>query len=268
MILTPKETASMERLTSKDRWRYSQKLVTRENISVIQKRDEWVAVVQQLLSEEEVEYLELGCAPGQYTAAISEARPWKISGIDYSDDAELFTKTLANAGKTSTLHHIDMFQQQIDQRFDIVSSFGLVEHFRGSTLDQVLRLHDFYTKPSGTVVIVVPNFTGFNYVWHYLFDRPDLDRHNIDVMQPVVFEWFSHRGYEVLFNDYVGVLRLWGNSGWIRYKFLGRAIAGIAVLLSKVARGLAMMGFSLTGRTWSPFLVFVARKPEYSRSIN
>ena len=258
----------MERLTSKDRWRYSQKLATQENIRVIQKRDEWIEVVKRLLPEEELDYLELGCAPGQYTAALSEARPWDISGIDYSDDAELFTETLANVGKPSRLYRIDMFQQQLDQRFDIVSSFGLVEHFRGATLDHVLRLHDVYTKPSGTVVIVVPNFTGVNYVWHYLFDRPDLDRHNIDVMQPVVFDWFSHRGYEVLFNDYVGVLRLWGNSRWTRYKFLGKAIAGIAVGLSKVARCLAMMGFSLTGRTWSPFLVFVARKPEYSRSIN
>lgn len=262
MNKSQEDTGDAQRLTTKKRWRYSRQTATRKNINAIKEREEWLAVFQRFVPELEIDYLELGCAPGQYTAALSESKPWRISGIDYSEDAELFKETLAIVGKDATLHRIDMFHQQIDQRFDVVTSIGLVEHFRGSMLDQVFGLHDLYAKPGGTVMIMVPNFTGFNYVWHYLFDRPDLDRHNVDVMQPAVFDWFSHRGYEILFNDYIGVMRLWGNSGWTRYRFVGRAVAGVAVVLSKVARGLHRIGLSLSGRTWSPSLIFVARKPK------
>lgn len=247
-------------LTTKERWRYARQMATRRHIETIKRREEWLPVVKEFLPGTELDYLELGCAPGQYTAALAEGTPWAISGIDYSDDAAVFLETLATVGKEAKLYRLDMFQERVPAQFDVVISIGLVEHFRGSLLDEVFALHDSYLRPGGVLVLMVPNFTGFNYFWHYLFDRPDLDRHNVDVMQPAVFEWYAERGYESLFNDYVGVMRLWGNSGWMRYRLLGKAVAGLAVGLSKLARGLGRIGIRLSGRTWSPTLLYIARK--------
>lgn len=260
MANTDSDLQQSMKLTTKERWRYTKLSTTRSNIDNIKRRDEWLAIVKQFLPQKELEYLELGCAPGQYTAALAEGTLWKISGIDYSDDAELFRDSLAIVGKEATLYHMDMFEKRLDVQFDVVTSIGLVEHFRATMLDEVFELHDTYLRPGGYVVIMVPNFTGFNYLWHYIFDMPDLDRHNIDVMQPVVFNWFRDRGYRVVFNDYVGVMRLWGNSGWTRYWLVGKVVAGMAVGLSKLALLLDKVGIRFSGRTWSPTLLFIGQK--------
>ena len=260
MLSTQSNSAESMTLTGKDRWRYVKDATTRKNIDAIKRREEWLGVIKKVVPQTELDYLELGCAPGQYTAALAESTGWRVSGIDYSDDAELFKETLATVGKTAVLYHLDMFETKVDARFDVVASVGLVEHFRGSMLERVFDLHDQYARPGGYVVIMVPNFTGFNYFWHYMFDRPDLDRHNVDTMQPAVFEWFRARGYEVLVNEYVGVMRLWGNSGWTRYWLTGKAVAATAVALSKAALLLDKIGLRLRGRSWSPALLFIARK--------
>ena len=248
------------KLTEKGRWRYNAAWGERRTIEMVRKRDEWLSIVRRLVPDGPMRYLELGCAPGLYTAALAEGTQWEITGIDYSDDAERFIATLATVGKRATLHQADMFLHRIDGCFDIVCSFGLVEHFRGSSLDVVLSLHDSYVAEGGYVVIEMPNFTGFQYFWHYLFDRPDLDNHNVDVMQPMAMQWFGQQGYELLFNDYVGPMRLWGNSGWMRFRVIGKIVAGIAVGLSKVARTLDTIGIKFRGRSWSPDFLMVARK--------
>jgi SAM-dependent methyltransferase len=248
------------KLTNPDRWRYSNKLATRKNINTINRRDEWLSIIKKIIPDCEMKYLELGCAPGQYTAAIVEGTNWNVSGIDYSVDADIFVETISIVGKDAKLYKVDMFNERVQETFNIVCSFGLVEHFRGTLLDDVFKLHDSYLLENGYVVIEVPNFTGFHYIWHYIFDRPDMDNHNIDVMQPSALSWFENNGYEVLYNDYVGVLRLWGNSGFLKYRLVGKVVAGLAVGLSKVALLLDKLGFKLRGRTWSPALLFIARK--------
>lgn len=248
------------RLTDKTRWEYDKSHATLKNINSIRRRDEWLQVVNKYVPDGDMNYLELGCAPGQYSAVLSENKKWQVSGIDYSDDADLFLETMKLVKKDATLYKIDMFNNRIDVLFDIVISIGLVEHFRGELLDNVFKLHDSYIKPGGYLIIQVPNFTGFQYIWHYLFDRPDLDNHNVDVMQPNSLNWFKQNGYEILFNDYVGILRLWGNSSWNKNRLVGKIIAGLGVFLSKLALLLSYVGIKLRGRSWSPGLLLIAKK--------
>jgi hypothetical protein len=251
------------KLTDKTRWRYDRKnWVGRHQIDAIKKRDEWLETLYRLLPRNDKKnYLEIGASPGIYTASLVEKTPWSITGIDYSDDADLFLANLDLVGKKASLIKADIFDLNIDEKFDIVCSFGLIEHFRGETLDKVFQIHDSFATKGSFVVIQMPNFTGINYFWHYLFDRPDLDNHNIDAMQPSSLRWFENNGYEVIYNDYIGVLRLWGNSGWLNYKVLGKAVAGTAVFISFVVRFFDRLGFKFfRGRTWSPALLFVAKK--------
>jgi SAM-dependent methyltransferase len=248
------------RLTDKDRWRYEKDDATLSNLVSIKKREEWLKIVKQYVPSTKLNYLELGCAPGQYSAVLSESTDWSISGIDYSDDSEVFLKTMSLVGKEAELFNIDMFNEKIDKVFDIVISVGLVEHFRGAMLEDVFRLHDYYVDKGGYLIIQIPNFTGFNYFWHYLFDRPDLDNHNIDVMQLQSLEWFSGQGYEILFNDYVGPLRVWGATSWSHIKLMSKLVAGIGIIVSSIALLLDKIGIRLRGRTWSPGILMIARK--------
>jgi len=127
-------------------------------------------------------------------------------------------------------------------------------------LENVFRLHDSYLTNGGYLIIQIPNFTGFNYVWHYLFDRPDLDNHNIDVMQLQSLEWFADKGYEIVFNDYVGPLRVWGASSWSHIRFMSKLVAGFGMVVSKLALMLDKIGLKLRGRTWSPGILLIAKK--------
>lgn len=79
-------------------------------------------------------------------------------------------------------------------------------------------------------------------------------------MQPAVFSGVLGDRYETLFLNYVGVMRLWGNSGFTKTWFGGKAVAGVANALSATARGLAKIGLGLRERSFSPYLLYVGRK--------
>ena len=248
------------RLTNKDRWRYGRRNAGLNAVNYAIKHEEWLATIKKLVPSGKCEYLELGAAPGTCSAALCKDNDWVCSGIDYSEDADLFLSTLESVGKQATLYKMDIFETKIDKKFDIVSSFGLVEHFRGASLDKIFNIHDAYLRKGGYLIIEVPNFTGFHYFWRYIFDKPELDNHNIDVMQPKSMCWFEDKGYEIIYNDYVGIMRLSGNSGWTKYWFTGKAVAAAGKLMSLIAKGLAKIGVKLQGQTFSPALLFIAHK--------
>jgi SAM-dependent methyltransferase len=249
------------RLTDKSRWTYQRPAAARDDIVARIDREEWVRKIRETLPDEPLDVLELGCAPGDLSAAIMLNKPWAPFGIDYSDDAALYVETLRGIGKSPTLYKLDLFEQKIDRKFDVVCSFGLIEHFRGRMFDELLELHDHYLKPGGYLAAALPNFTGAQYLWHYLFDRPDLDNHNVDSMQPASFQLFEDLGYETLFNDYVGTFRVWGNSGWTWNWFLGKSVAALAKLLSLPFTLAAEVGLKLRGRSFSPYFLYIGRKP-------
>jgi SAM-dependent methyltransferase len=248
------------RLTTKTDWQYKD-FPDLRSIQDAWKRDEWIRIANKILPSSSVRYLELGCAPGTFTAALSKDKDWLITGIDFSDDSNKFISTLFCVQKTGRFFHADIFNFSMGEVFDIVASFGLVEHFRGSSFDQLMDIHDRYVAPGGYCVVVVPNFTGVPYFFHFVFDRPSLDNHNIDAMHPdTIAEFFRQRGYEIVFHKYVGILRLWGNSGFLNSRILAKTVAGLAVSLSKLASLMSLLGIHLRGRSWSPYLMVIARK--------
>jgi hypothetical protein len=143
----------------------------------------------------------------------------------------------------------------------VVCSFGLIEHFRGAEIDQVVMIHNKYVRPGGYVVILLPNFTGVQYFWHYLFDRPNLDSHNVGSMNLETFQVFDELGYTTLFKDFHGQFRVWGNSSWVGNWFTGKAVAALSHLISKTSGLLGRIGVKLTGRSLSPYILYIAQRP-------
>lgn len=248
------------RLTDKSRW--SQRhAVDEQALRRIRAREEWMDVIAGSIPQVPLDVLELGCSPGTLSAALMAGTPWNAFGIDYSDDADEFVKAFERIGKTATLYKGDIFDTPIDRQFDVVCSFGLIEHFRGRELDELLEIHHNYVRPGGYVIILLPNFTGYQYFWHYIFDRPDLDNHNVGVMNPGTFRLFEELGYKTIFKDFNGVLRVWGNSGWLGTWFTGKAVAALAHMVSGGAKLLSKVGLKLSGRSFAPYLLFIGQRP-------
>lgn len=256
----------MNRLTTKTDWRWDKAdLLSPEAIlRKAKKADHWACVARSFYTPGDRTFLELGCAPGDTSAMLTMGTRLRVFGVDFSDDSGLYLEAMRAVQKEATLYQEDVFDFSPGTCFDIVASCGLVEHFRGNALEQLLTKHDELLSPGGLLIIEVPNMTGLQYFWHYLFDKPDLRLHNIDVMQPTTFSVFEERGYTCLFSEYLGQCQLWGTS---RFKNNGRrtllslVAAGVNVGLNTVFDAAAWTGIKLTGEALSPVFLYVARKP-------
>ena len=74
----------------------------------------------------------------------------------------------------------DFFSFDSDIKYDIVCSFGFVEHFEDT--EPVLRRHCHLVKPGGRLLITMPNFLGLNGLLHKWFDPENYNKHNLKAM--------------------------------------------------------------------------------------
>jgi 2-polyprenyl-3-methyl-5-hydroxy-6-metoxy-1,4-benzoquinol methylase len=103
--------------------------------------------------------LELGCAPGTMLQRIHRLQPkLRLSGVDYAEEGCRTTAaTLKSMGLPANVYHGDVRTTQLSTQFDVVMSFGLIEHFDDPA--EIIRCHSRFCRPGGTVAITVPNFT-------------------------------------------------------------------------------------------------------------
>lgn len=92
-------------------------------------------------------------------------------------------------------------------RFDVVWSAGVVEHFRNP--EDVVRCHLEILKPGGTLIVPIPNFRGIGYPLYSRFDPDLLSIHNLDIMERQRFgALFGGLPLETMHCGHVGTLSL------------------------------------------------------------
>lgn len=124
---------------------------------------------------------EVGCAGGNYLAYLAKYLGYKASGIDYSDEIERTRKLFEFYGLPEpTLYKEDFFSFKPPQPYDVVCSFGFIEHFDNPS--DIIRQHAKLVAPGGTLIITMPNFGYGQYLLHWLIDRDNLKKHNIKTM--------------------------------------------------------------------------------------
>jgi 2-polyprenyl-3-methyl-5-hydroxy-6-metoxy-1,4-benzoquinol methylase len=133
----------------------------------------------------QAEILELGCAPGTMLQRIHRLRPQlRLNGIDYAEEGCRTTAAmLKGLGLPPHVYHGDVRTIELPPKFDLVTSFGLIEHFDDPA--NIVRCHARFCRPGGTVAIALPNFT--SPLVRYFADRfcPDnLAIHNLNIMNP------------------------------------------------------------------------------------
>jgi SAM-dependent methyltransferase len=256
-----------ERLTTEQDWRWNQKRRQFSAAKIGRLGSEpnfWTSVARSFYRPEYKTFIELGCAPGNVSALLTIDTDLMVYGVDFSEDSETYLEAMRRIGKEGTLYKEDVFSFSPKMVFDVVCSCGLIEHFRGAALYELLRKHDDLVAPGGLLIIQVPNFTGLHYLWHYVLDKPQLDVHNVDSMQPGTFSMFREIGYETLFCDYQGQLQVWGVSSFNRdgrYTPLSYMVGGLNFAITNLSKLVGKAGLKLQGQTLSPWFLFVARKP-------
>src|ERR1700722_7357542 len=121
--------------------------------------------------------LEIGCAGGEYLCYFAKHFRFIPFGVDFSEEirktAELFE---FNGLPKPTLFQEDFFQWRPGQLFDVVCSFGFIEHFEDPRM--VIQKHAELLAPGGKLIITLPHFAHLQYFFHWLLDRENLALHN------------------------------------------------------------------------------------------
>lgn len=134
-----------------------------------------------ILSCNGLECFEIGCYPGKFLALLGD-KGYIVNGIDTFKEIDTMGLWLKSSSyKTKDLQKGDFLKYKSTKKYDLVCSFGFVEHF--DNWQQVVTKHLNLTKSNGTCLIEVPNLGSPIYYFLYKILEPNvLKNHNLEAM--------------------------------------------------------------------------------------
>lgn len=153
--------------------------------------------------------LEIGCFPGRYLAVFGDLG-YRLHGVDLTPRVEAMPAWLSAHGyQVGEVHRTDFLATDFGRRYDVVSSFGFIEHF--TNWHEVLARHADLVAPGGYLVIESPNMVGLlQRVLRRLFEPEDLGRHHTAAMHLEAWTALARRlGFEIVFAEPIGNFDFW-----------------------------------------------------------
>jgi L-malate glycosyltransferase len=154
--------------------------------------------------------LEIGCFPGRYLTFFGK-RGYVLHGVDLTPRVKTdFSEWLRARGfRTGRFEMADFFEFEPGRLYDIVCSFGFIEHF--TNWEMVFKKHLRLVAPGGYIIIETPNFRGWmQRAIHYILDRANYKRHYIPAMDPVKWAQICRQeGFEIVTSGYIGEFSFW-----------------------------------------------------------
>jgi 2-polyprenyl-3-methyl-5-hydroxy-6-metoxy-1,4-benzoquinol methylase len=140
----------------------------------------------------ELSFLEIGCAPGGILAEFCVRLGYTAYGLDYTLSPQKIEAYLRSEGvKVGRVYQNDFLSWQPERQFDVVASFGFIEHFDDPAA--VVDRHFELVRPGGYVVITLPNLARGQKIMHWLFDRESLKIHNTRCMNLLFLREAAYR---------------------------------------------------------------------------
>lgn len=125
---------------------------------------------------------EIGCYPGNNLLYFAKEFGYSVSGLDITPmvHSKMLGYLKANGVQPEELICQDFLTYQPSKTYDLVCSFGFIEHFRN--YEEMIIKHIQMVKNGGILVITCPNLTGFQYILQLIIDRRWLPSHVISAM--------------------------------------------------------------------------------------
>lgn len=201
----------------------------------------------------EAHALEVGCYPGRYLGVLG-LLGYTVHGIDLTPAVRRMRPGLEALGlRTGDFHEADFLRFQAPRTYDLVCSFGFIEHFRD--WEAVLRKHASLVAPGGLLVIETPNFRGaVQQFFHRWLDAENLRRHDLSAMRPKAWaDILRAEGFDVRQAGHFGPFAFWhdskGAGAWHRIGTL--VLRSLNPVLARLPEGHG---------SWSPYCGLIARK--------
>jgi SAM-dependent methyltransferase len=191
----------------------------------------WRRLDMHLPRGSHLRFLEVGAAPGRNLVQFRRRFGYDPYGVEYTDAGMRLMEATLRAHGIPESHaiHADFFAEGFQaahrESFDVVGSFGFLEHF--GRPKEVVRKHLDLVKPGGTLVITIPNFRYLNYYLKAFYNKSFIPTHNLDLMDPDVFSrCFQHDDFKVAFCGPVGSFQFPQPSHTARWKRLIEKVLG------------------------------------------
>jgi 2-polyprenyl-3-methyl-5-hydroxy-6-metoxy-1,4-benzoquinol methylase len=228
----------------------------------------WFKQVLLPLAHPDAELLELGCGGSAFLPYFSRNLGFKVSGIDYSKGGvELASDLCLRYNVSPELHCADIFNPPAKclGRYDVVVSFGLVEHFTDTT--NTIRSFMEFLRPGGKLLTVAPNMQGISgFAQKHI--APDI----YAIHEVIDIERFriahENAGLELEFCDYF----LFNNFGVVNPGINpGRSVIftfAILRALTALTWSIESVAGALPANRWtSPYVISLATKPSIISSL-
>jgi 2-polyprenyl-3-methyl-5-hydroxy-6-metoxy-1,4-benzoquinol methylase len=154
--------------------------------------------------QEKATFLEVGCGGSLWLPYFCQEFNFQVSGIDYTDNGVEAAKRIAEESKIlANIIKCDVFDPPIEltsNQFDIVASFGFIEHFEDTMhcIDHIKK----FLRPGGILVSVIPNMTGlYGLVYKHL--KPDVYNSHKPITLESFVEAHKDSGLNVLDFSYL-----------------------------------------------------------------
>lgn len=167
------------------------------------------AVIASLISrlqekEETISILEVGCANSFWLPHLARRFNATVYGVDYSEiGCKLAEKQMARQEAKGRIFCQDFFffAESTPQRFDLIISFGFIEHFTDPS--EVLKKMCQILVPGGFVFATVPNLLGIYGPLSKIMDRQVYLDHLL--MDPIQIKGYAEKaGLAQLQAGYIG----------------------------------------------------------------
>ena len=210
--------------------------------------------------------LEVGSAPGWRLVEMNRQLGYTPYGVEYSSPGlEINRRTFATNGLDPNLvihadFFSDEFQKKYHEHFDVVTSYGFIEHFTDA--ENVVRRHIDLLKKGGRLLVVIPNIHGPILRLTRFFSPEVIAQHNLSVMSLQPFKrLFDGLSVKTIFCGYIGVFQLGlpGTHSVLWKRCLIKIGTPMSVALGLLLR-LVFRSRHPESKWTSPFLAFLGEK--------
>lgn len=205
--------------------------------------------------------LEIGCANSIWPIYFHQYFSARVYGVDYSEiGCEKSRALLEHFQVPGEIYCADLFSppSKLHQKFDLVVSFGVVEHFEDTAL--CLKSCSAFVKPGGLLLTLVPNIPGIIGLIQKFVDRSVYDVH-VPLSKKGLVLAHENAGLDLMSCDYFTSMNLSVvNSGEFSSYRLNTFLRHILSGTSKVCWILEKYGLKIpNNRMTSPYIIAVAK---------